>query len=353
MKRKKKICVVGHFGAGKNFLDGQTVKTKTITKELINRLGNDEVIQIDTYGGKYRLIKLFFLVGYNMKICKNIVILPAANGLKFFAPLLIMWKRFFNTKLHYIVIGGWLVNYLNENKFIKKCLLQFDRIYVETSTMKVSLERNGFNNITVLPNCKDLRILKKEELVYSFIEPYKLCTFSRIMEEKGVEDIITAVIEINNRFKRNIYSLDLYGQIDKSYQRRFDEIRKSLPEYIRYCGCVAFNESTDVLKNYFALVFPTKFYTEGIPGTILDAYASGIPVISSRWENYHDLIEEGSVGCGYEFGNYDELVSLLVYIMSHKDYLIKMKGNCLLKAENYKPSKVVDEFLMCVGGISL
>jgi hypothetical protein len=57
-----------------------------------------------------------------------------------------------------------------------------------------------------------------------------------------------------------------------------------------------------VLKDYFALLFPTHFYTEGIPGTVIDAYAAGIPVISAKWESYSDVIDEGVTGIGYKDG---------------------------------------------------
>ena len=48
----KKVCVIGHFGFNKNLLNGQTVKTKIIAKELSSSLGEDQVLKIDTHGGK-------------------------------------------------------------------------------------------------------------------------------------------------------------------------------------------------------------------------------------------------------------------------------------------------------------
>ena len=44
MKRninKKTVCIIGHFGFAKNLLNGQTVKTKIITKELEKQLVKD------------------------------------------------------------------------------------------------------------------------------------------------------------------------------------------------------------------------------------------------------------------------------------------------------------------------
>ena len=75
-----------------------------------------------------------------------------------------------------------------KRKKLTKALMSFDGIYVETNTMRKALEIQGFNNVYVMPNFKDLNILKESELVYHHTEPYRLCTFSRVMKEKGIED---------------------------------------------------------------------------------------------------------------------------------------------------------------------
>ena len=31
----KRVCIIGHFGHGENLLNGQTVKTKIVTKEIV------------------------------------------------------------------------------------------------------------------------------------------------------------------------------------------------------------------------------------------------------------------------------------------------------------------------------
>lgn len=60
MKQLKAVSVIGHFGNSKLLLNGQTVKTKIITDELSKQLGNDEVLKLDTAGGKSTLLKAPF-----------------------------------------------------------------------------------------------------------------------------------------------------------------------------------------------------------------------------------------------------------------------------------------------------
>ena len=159
------------------------------------------------------------------------------------------------------------------------------------------------------------------------------------MKEKGIEDAVNAVKAVNTEAGRTIYTLDIYGQIDSGQIQWFENLKTTFPEYINYKGIVDYDKSVDVLKNYFALLFPTRFYTEGIPGTIIDAYAAGVPIISSKWESFEDIVDDGITGIGYDFQNKKQLVELMERI--EKEQIDKMKTNCLSKGKSFLPTNVV------------
>lgn len=341
MSRKlKKVCVCGHFGIGKNLLNGQTIKTKIVTKELERVLNEQEVIKIDTHGGKKKLFTMPILLFRALMSCENIIILPAHNGLCVIAPLLIIENVFFHRNLHYVVIGGWLPEFIEKHKILAWILKKFNCIYVETSKMKQLLENINFKNIVIMPNCKELKILKDSELVYTKKDLFKLCTFSRVMKEKGIEDAVYAVKRVNELANRTIYTLDIYGQIESGQEEWFEKLQKEFPYYIKYCGLVPYDKSVEILKEYFVLLFPTHFYTEGVPGTIIDAYAAGIPVISSMWESFSDVIDNHITGIGYEYRNVTDLINLLMDISLTPQSINEMKVACLKKAENFTPDKI-------------
>lgn len=338
----KKAAVIGHFGGGHEYLDGQTVKTKIVTEELCASLGEDEVLKYDTHGRVKMLLSAPFVALGALKKAKNVVMLPAHNGLRVFAPLLAFFRPLFKgRKLHYAVIGGWLAEFIKNKKRLRKTLQKFDGIYVETNTMKNALLEQGFSNVSVMPNCKKLTALSKSELVRHSEEPYKLCTFSRVSREKGIEDAVNAVKEINTSLGRVVYTLDIYGQVDTLQTEWFDRLKSEFPPYISYGGLVPFDKSVETIKNYFALLFPTHYFTEGIPGTVIDAYAAGVPVISARWESFSDIVDEGVTGVGYELGNSDELTDRLLCIAKNPDMLNSMKENCLNYAERFLPDAAV------------
>lgn len=340
-----KVGVCGHFGGKRNLLEGQTVKTKTLTEEIIRYLGVNAVQIVDTYKWTKNPFYFFIKCVKLHKKCKDIVILPAQNGVKVLTSLFLFLNRSFNRKLFYVVIGGWLPELLEKNNKLKNRLYKFSCIYVETHSMVEALEKLGFQNVKYLPNFKRLDILDENKLVYPTEEPYKLCTFSRVMKEKGIEDAIEAVMNINNTLGREVYTLDIYGQIEGNYIRRFEELKNNFPQYISYKGIVNFNDSVEVLKEYFALLFPTYYEGEGFAGTILDAYSSGVPVIATDWKYNGEIIQNKLDGLIYEYEKPEMLKEILLEIYHDPTIITIMKKNCLKRAKEYMPEIIVNSFI--------
>lgn len=341
----KKVCVIGHFGFAEDLLNGQTIKTKMVTKELDKHFGADQVVKIDTHRGAKSLPSVVFQMVKEFKECDNIIIFPAHNGVKIFVPLCNFINLFFHRRLHYVVIGGWLPSFLKHKSNLRKDLTKFNGIYVETNTMKNALHNLGLDNVTILRNFKDIKPLQKEALSMNVVEPLNICTFSRVIEEKGIEDIINAVKEVNEKYKKTIYTLDIYGPVDRQQTDWFEKLQKSFPDYVKYKGMVQFDKSVEVLKEYFFLAFPTRFYTEGIPGTILDAYAAGVPVVASKWESFNDVVDDESTGIGYEFADYQDLKHKLEHIYEKPEEIIALKKKCLKKAEEYLPPAAIEALI--------
>lgn len=122
-----------------------------------------------------------------------------------------------------------------------------------------------------------------------------------------------------------------------------------MPDFIHYKGCVPAEDSTRILRQYFALLFPTKFPTEGIPGTIIDGYAAGTPVISAKWNSFADVVDDGKTGIGFEQLNINELMDLLNVVALNPDIINSLRANCLKKAEEFTPSYAKELILRLIG----
>ena len=69
--------------------------------------------------------------------------------------------------------------------------------------MQEQLQNQGFANTIIVPNFKDISVIKEEEIRYSFEQPLSFCLFSRIMKEKGVTDAIYACDRLNKEVGKN------------------------------------------------------------------------------------------------------------------------------------------------------
>lgn len=337
----KTVAVIGHFGFGLGLTNGQTVKTVTVTNALKERFGADEVLCFDTHGGAKALLKLPLQVINSLKKANNIIVLPAQRGLRVMTPLLVFFNRFFRRRLHYCVIGGWLPSLLQGKKRLVRQLRRFDGVYVETVCVRDSLSALPMDNVFLLPNCKQLSFAPLESLSAAPTLPLRVCTFSRVMREKGIEDAVHAVTAINQAAQRTVYTLDIYGAVEASQTDWFAQLQKDFPQGVAYWGVVPFDDSVRVLSGYTALLFPTRFFTEGIPGTIIDAYAAGLPVISARWQSFDDIIEEGVTGFGYTFGSEEALRDALAAFADTIACLPALRQNCLQRAQRYLPANAM------------
>lgn len=341
--KKHLIGVVGFFGNGISTAGGQEAKTCALTKAFQQTYGDANVITVDTLNWKKRPVQLLAGLVHMARDCKNVFMLPAQNSLRIFAPLFVALRFFCKCKVHYAVVGGWLPQKTAQHKTLSFFAKKLDGIYVETSSMKTALEEQGFSNASILPNFKFITPVKPEDLPKEYGRPYKLCTFSRVMKEKGIEDAIDAVTQVNQQYGETVLQLDIYGKIDPDYEDRFRQITAQMPAYIRYCGMVEPEESVAVLKDYFALLFPTHYATEGVPGTIIDAYAAGVPVISALWDNCADIFTEGVTGWGYALGDKKALADLMNKLVLNANAFAAMKRTTLQEAGKYQPDRIIKQ----------
>ncbi|MFT0306489.1 glycosyltransferase [Bacteroides thetaiotaomicron] len=300
-----------------------------------------KIYRVDTLAKNSRFLMPFQLV-WAMMTCKDIIILPAHNGLVVLSKFLTLLNTIFDRRLHYSVIGGWLQDLLPEHPDVIKALHKFTSIYVETQTMMDALQKLGFTNVCVVPNCKPLSILKRGQMPKMYTEPYKLVTFSRVTEKKGIGTAADLVMKLNEKYDREVFTLDIYGPVDPGEDKGwFAEQQKHFTGAITYKGNVPFNKSVEILSGYFALLFPTQYYTEGIPGTIIDSYAAGVPVISARWKSYADVVIEGVTGLGYEFNTNVDFERILESIVADPSIVARLKDGCIKKAEDFLPENAI------------
>ena len=337
------IGIIGHIGANKNYTDGQTAKTKAVIEGLAHK-GYKDIICADTYYLKHNPLR--FLVQFLIVIMKSnkIIVLLSERGRKILFPIL---SKISSAKdIYHYAIGGQLADEAEKNVKYRHQISKFQGNWVESQKISIRLREMGVQNASYIPNFKCIQIIKKNELPSVSSKPLKFCMFSRVMREKGVEDAIEAIKQINDDAKSIIATLDIYGPIETNYKERFNSVITTIgKEFASYKGIVHPNESVSVLKKYYMLLFPTFWIGEGMPGTIIDAFSAGVPIIARRWKYCDDMIDDRITGYVYDFNKPDELVNKIRYAITNEDKTLIMKENCIKKAQEYSEELVMKKII--------
>lgn len=317
----EKICFIGCVGIGADLYDGQTLKTRIIYNHFLKR-DNCKIYLVDTYKKKQKFLLLFQSILALLK-CNKVICLLSKNGRKFYFKLFNFIKLFKKIEVTHIVIGGFFSSQIKNNKKEIKVVNKFKNNIVETNLMLEQLKNAGVVNGSVVPNFRSDAPLEESPAP----NDCNFVMFCRIMKEKGVSLAIEALKNTNIK-------LDLYGPISDSYLNEFNQLIKS-NKNISYKGSIDRESSKLILKNYFMMLFPTQWEGEGFPGTIIDAFYSGLPVIASDWNSNSEIIKNYETGIVIPNISKVSLLKTIQWCVKNKNTIDTMRLKCIKEANKF------------------
>lgn len=123
----------------------------------------------------------------------------------------------------------------------------------------------------------------------------------RVMEKKGILEYLEAAKALQGRNA----SFDILGYCDEDYQETLDEMERQ--GMIRQLGF--HTEVHPYLTDTDAVVIPS--FHEGMCNALLEAAATGRPVITTNISGCKETFEEGVSGFGFTPGKADELIRVM------------------------------------------
>lgn len=135
----------------------------------------------------------------------------------------------------------------------------------------------------------------------------------RLSEEKGIHTLAKAWEEMFQ--EGNVQPLTIIGDGPE-----YEKLRKSL-NHIPHVSLLGRQNSETVryymLRSKYVIV-PSIIY-EGFPMTIVEAYSTGTPVISSDIGSMAEIVESGRTGYHFEVGNSESLIQVVQQAMRMDD----------------------------------
>ncbi len=337
-----KYYLIGNAGGKARNLDGQTVKTQMMIQLMLDLKLDFQYYDTEDFSENRRG---FFKMLRNVCQLDKLIYLPAQRNLLLIFPLIFMLSKLYRTKIYYFVIGGWLAEYLKSKPLYRWMLRHIEQICTETDLLKKRLQTEyGFEKVSRFDNFRYFD--------NSFVENHQKGTLkvvfcARVERVKGIETLLQMAQFFHEKYSDRI-SVDIYGKIPSS-ESGWKDIIQNYPN-VEYKGALKPEEIPSTLSKYDVSVLPTQYTGEGLPGTVIDAFVSGIPIIITEWQYAHEFIQDGVNGFVIPFGDcMDALNDKILYLLENEDKLSEMKRAAFESRSRFSAEVAKKKFEEIVG----
>lgn len=330
----KNVCLIGNNAFGKPVFDGQRIKVRTY-KRCLEQEGF-KVVFVELDNPLKRIFTILSDIKKAIKKCEIIVLITSDNGERILIPFINKINKKYKRRFVFSQIGtSFLYKHIKSmseerkndffynhdfsgekpSKKVKRNLTKIDAILTETD-----LINETFKKFFCLNNCYCLTNFRNVEIASDYKRSEsnnKLIYLSRIMERKGIFDLINVI----KKPAFSHLSLDIYGSffMDVKEKSLFESL---LDCRVRYLGELTPDKTVETIRKYDLLCFPTKCEGEGTPGCIVESLIAGVPVLSSSFTQSGELLKNGVDSLIYDFGSVDDLEQKL-FVFANKEIDIK------------------------------
>lgn len=336
----KDVIFVGWVNQGRAPVDGETAKNQYIIAELKKYC---KVTVLDFYKKrKHPWVYLQALWAVITQPQATIVLSTSASNIY----SMLKWFKKLNLRRNVVhwVIGGTLGDKVKNGVFDADVIGYAKHTLVESPLMLRQLEECGVKGVMQVPNFKLINYLPKVSVPQDVI---RFVFLSRIMAEKGCNEILTAAKLLNEWGMQDQYIVDFYGKVADDYKTTFEEGLSKL-QNVKYQGFLDMRqkEGYDKLATYDMLLFPTYWKGEGFAGIFIDAFVAGLPMIITDWAHNSQFVKEGETGLFIPVHDAKALASKMKECIEDQYDILKMKQYCQIEAKKYDVRRIVTEGLL-------
>jgi glycosyltransferase involved in cell wall biosynthesis len=192
-------------------------------------------------------------------------------------------------------------------------------IFLNHTSKKMAMKRKLINDnpYSIIPNAvdsdffkpglKNVKILEK----YHIFKPYLLFV-GRIEKEKGLIYLLRAFKIIKNQVDLDLV---IVGIISSDYYKSIEDLieKNNLVDRVKFIGNIDRNELRYLYSNCQIFCLPSLY--EIMPMVILEAMASGKPIISTKTGGIPEIISNNINGLLIPPRNHEKLAELIKYLI--------------------------------------
>ena len=329
---------------------------KTYTVDIL-RMGSDRTV------GRYRIKGLYPLTD-QLRFRRSIASLgqhdivhinPSLNLKSFLRDGLLVYQAKLKRLPVLVFFHGWQKDFeqLVTSKFFgffKKTFGKADAFIVLSGEFKKTLEKWGVTQPIYLGTTavdesllKGFSISDKLERVQK-ASPIKILFLARLHKEKGIFETVDAVSMLIQKGVSVLLSIAGDGLISKELGDyiRSKEIAR---DQIRMLGDVRGLDKINAFVEHDIYCLPT-YYGEGLPTSVLEAMAFGLPVITRPVAGLADIFLDGKIGFLCRGKTPAEIAGALEKLIQDRHLLLKISQyNYVFAKEHFMASAVAKRIM--------
>jgi len=240
-------------------------------------------------------------------------------------------------------------------------VLEERRIYLREIFQRVDLavsESRFLRSLLLSQGFKALRFLQIRQGIkmpvndYSKnnkpFSPLRLGYIGQIAPHKGIDVLLRAFKRYSKHHPRSV--LKIYGDLSRvpNYVQRLKRLVEER-KTVEFCGSFTNEKVYEILRDIDVLVVPSLWF-ENSPNVILEAFASGTPVIASNLGGMAELVENGVNGFLFKRGDDKDLCRQLQKLNDEPELLDSLSaGIRSVKREDQEMEEIVELSRQLIG----
>ncbi|WP_235284403.1 glycosyltransferase family 4 protein [Methanosarcina mazei] len=266
----------------------------------------------------------------------------------FIIPFILKKLKIINSKVVFvshglvpIEKGNQMYNYPLRYFFYQRiCLFWSDHVIAVSNYLKSSIINEyqiKETKISVVHNGVEDKFFAGEKVSFAGTSPYVLYV-GTITKIKGLDFLLAAIQKIDNcRLVLIGKKTDYLNELEKKHSNLFESKK------VMYIGEMDTKTLLSAYSNSTFFVLPSNY--DSYPMVVLEAMASGKPVVISENMGSKEIIENGKEGFIVPFGDVDSLVYAISYLLNNEKVVEEMGLLAKQKALKNKWCIKVNEYV--------
>lgn len=167
---------------------------------------------------------------------------------------------------------------------------------------------------------------------------FNIGTVGRLVPEKNQKLIIDIFSELLKHFPNLKLTIVGDGQEKKNIKNYIEKLH-----LLKKVKILDYTDNVHAIMKSFDVFILTSKY-EGIPLTIMDALALGIPVVASNVGSISEIVKNGFNGFTLELNNINGFVETIINIINNRNLYETLSSNAIYSVQNFTVEKMVKEY---------